>query len=724
MMRQPLNLAEHQITLAAGTTVDCLLPFGPVWVVSHRGVNVAVPASMLEFAVSTYPFRTTSLFECGLPGSSVSSSNGLLTSTQGASVNQTMKLRIYISQILEPVFGQLCHLETAIEKALLIGAAVSVSLLWDTDDALQDGVLPEATTSGNSGKENTTSTTAATFPIRSKVEVTDNTSLEGEATSSASKPLLETPVAGPDGEEQPPDSLMVQDEDQSAQNQSCIDLPTKPPTVIRRQVKSDFNRAATSVSTFGKNRPATLQQEFMWRFHHDNPKCKVIQHFSCALVGRILLQGKLYVTTTAIGFFSVFNDSTVFSSIPTLVLFELQQVKTVRKRPYAFIFQNALEFELKDGSIYFFASFLKRDKAWGLIMSLLGKKTDDGSKRPFKLSDRVQSIINAARVDIISDDETLPDISARAADEESTLDLSGPLPDPKAPFPVTRREIDITRPRSPAPYPPPTPTKDGGTGPASNYPAEPFSLRQPILHMSNVTMAEALWFTQGNPDFIFRLQVKSGSIDVSCPGWTPCVDTAESGEAWIQQLCLLPAPPSREVTLKKKMSPNPILKIPPYAPVLDEQTMIFRPGNDGKAGGCRQAMLRGITHVSNVPFTDYFTLHNRFVFTEVADGIQLDGELFFEWHKSTFFKGKVESSALAEWKEGLEDYAAFATQELQAQLATSPLKAHLKSPPSIEDEVIAPPAKLEEQVHSKSPLAIASALPFSNLTLFFITGND
>src|SRR5699024_9710159 len=78
--------------------------------------------------------------------------------------------------------------------------------------------------------------------------------------------------------------------------------------------------------THGKYRPATDDEEFRWKYQYHNSNCRVLSHFNCALSGKILLQGRMTITTTAIGFYSVFNDSTFLSLIPTIILFEIGDI--------------------------------------------------------------------------------------------------------------------------------------------------------------------------------------------------------------------------------------------------------------------------------------------------------------------------------------------------------------------------------------------------------------
>eukprot|EP01054_Gregarina_sp_Poly1_P010541 Gregarina_sp_Poly_1__10540@NODE_779_length_6326_cov_51_519093_g572_i0_p1_GENE_NODE_779_length_6326_cov_51_519093_g572_i0NODE_779_length_6326_cov_51_519093_g572_i0_p1_ORF_typecomplete_len1021_score166_36VASt/PF16016_5/6_1e15GRAM/PF02893_20/7_4e14PH_BEACH/PF14844_6/0_33_NODE_779_length_6326_cov_51_519093_g572_i04013463 len=704
------SLSIERITLSAGSTVDCLLPFGTSWLVNFKGVNLTVPAASLEFSISTYPFRTTPAFG--------DSTHWPMSVSPANMCQSASKLRHYISQFLQPAFSRSCRLDSAIDKALSIASAVSVSQFWD--DEFAGAALPELTTGGTTDDIN-----AHTFPIVSSVKFASRDDggddPSGDALSAADddSAILATPGSAKESPVESSDPKLQEARDVDPASQSA----GSGSAVINRLVKSDYRRAATSVSTFGKNRPTTMQEEFVWRFHHEDPLCRVIQQFNCALVGRILLQGKMYMTTTAIGFWSVFNDSTVFSSIPTLVLFELSQIKSVKKKPYAFIFQNAIEFELHDGTIYFFASFLKRDKAWALLMSLTDGKLDDPlNPSNAKLSAKVQSLIKASRVDVLSDADVAAFQSAANEDEP----LSSTCLD--NPFPLPRRDISFREPFSSAPYPSVTaPSID------SRY-DKPLDVSVPVLVIDNCTLAEAFYLLQIRKEYQIKLQTSMGNKDMNVSDWNPWLaqDSFDSGEAWLSEMSQLAKTPQREILMSKKMSPNSLLKIPPFASVRDSQAIFVHPTRS-------QVILSATTFLSGVPFCDYFHLINRFVFTQVQTdpkpSIQVDAEVSFQWQKSSIFRSKIESSGTQEWRESLLHLRECAKSELadflasQDSISRSPPKftspstiTSPKIPPASSSNPLATVVRLlvRPPLSSTSPLLIIAIAAFGVVVIMLI----
>lgn len=115
-------------------------------------------------------------------------------------------------------------------------------------------------------------------------------------------------------------------------------------------------------TTFGRWRPNTIDEQFLWRFNYDNPNCKMLAQFNAALHGKILIQGRLFISTTAIAFHSVFNDTTLISSIPTIVFFELKDVVSIKKKNSLMIFPNMVSFEVKGGEVYDFGSLMRRER--------------------------------------------------------------------------------------------------------------------------------------------------------------------------------------------------------------------------------------------------------------------------------------------------------------------------------------------------------------------------
>lgn len=94
----------------------------------------------------------------------------------------------------------------------------------------------------------------------------------------------------------------------------------------------------------------------------------LIESFSCALSQKLLLQGRLYLTTTHIVFHSYFNSSTIFGR-ETLISIPLVDIIKIEKRAVLF-FENSLSLLTKSGS-FVFKSLYYREQAYATLENLL-----------------------------------------------------------------------------------------------------------------------------------------------------------------------------------------------------------------------------------------------------------------------------------------------------------------------------------------------------------------
>lgn len=101
---------------------------------------------------------------------------------------------------------------------------------------------------------------------------------------------------------------------------------------------------------------------------------KIKDDFSAAIQLKILVQGKIYVSTHAIYFHSQFNDKLVFFGNKTKIKIPLKEIKSIVKQKNAVIFDNSIEILLKNGSSMFFTSFLNRNECFRLIAQMINKK--------------------------------------------------------------------------------------------------------------------------------------------------------------------------------------------------------------------------------------------------------------------------------------------------------------------------------------------------------------
>jgi len=113
-----------------------------------------------------------------------------------------------------------------------------------------------------------------------------------------------------------------------------------------------------------KSSPVTdkvIQDEFDESFSFAG---RVLDWRVCAWSKNILLQGKFYICDTCVGFFSYFNDKTVFGS-PTIVVIPWADVIRLEKASNVWI-PNSIEIFTAETS-YFFASFMEREATYNLL---------------------------------------------------------------------------------------------------------------------------------------------------------------------------------------------------------------------------------------------------------------------------------------------------------------------------------------------------------------------
>lgn len=111
-------------------------------------------------------------------------------------------------------------------------------------------------------------------------------------------------------------------------------------------------------------------------FYYDVDEIINPNNFSCALSDKILLQGKLFITSKKLVFYSWFNNASLFGT--TLIEIPKSDITYVKKE-YNMIFDNSLEVQTKN-VIFFFTSFVYRDKCYSLIRENIFGETEEMRK--------------------------------------------------------------------------------------------------------------------------------------------------------------------------------------------------------------------------------------------------------------------------------------------------------------------------------------------------------
>jgi hypothetical protein len=94
----------------------------------------------------------------------------------------------------------------------------------------------------------------------------------------------------------------------------------------------------------------------------------LINNYSCAYADKILMQGKLYVTSKKVAFRSMFNNKTFFGT--TKLIIPIEEIERVEKKYNLLIFDNSLQIVTKKSKL-FFTSFVSRDQCYNVISELV-----------------------------------------------------------------------------------------------------------------------------------------------------------------------------------------------------------------------------------------------------------------------------------------------------------------------------------------------------------------
>lgn len=140
---------------------------------------------------------------------------------------------------------------------------------------------------------------------------------------------------------------------------------------VRKNVPiiASFGEASqTSESAEGEEDDETLTKDNLLQKFALKSNTSLIDSFSCALSQKLLLQGRMYITTTHICFHSYFNSTTIFGR-ETLISIPLCEVMSVEKRS-TLIFDNVLCLVTKTSN-FLFKSFIYREQAYAILENLL-----------------------------------------------------------------------------------------------------------------------------------------------------------------------------------------------------------------------------------------------------------------------------------------------------------------------------------------------------------------
>ena len=96
----------------------------------------------------------------------------------------------------------------------------------------------------------------------------------------------------------------------------------------------------------------------------------MIRNFNCAFLGKIFLQGKVYVSNEAIYFYSLFNDKSLIKrGKATKFRLPYENMIDIQKAKNAKIFDNSIRIILSENKRVFLTSFINRNNCYNLMIA-------------------------------------------------------------------------------------------------------------------------------------------------------------------------------------------------------------------------------------------------------------------------------------------------------------------------------------------------------------------
>lgn len=324
----------------------------------------------------------------------------------------------------------------------------------------------------------------------------------------------------------------------------------------------------------------------------------------------------MFITTTAVGFYSVFNDSTFISLIPTLILIEYEEIADIRRRWNAIIFNNSIEIVLKDGQSYFFTSYVNRERAFALLMMLTNNE--------FGECDNSQ-------------------LTARAHQLRAQLDEKRDARDPDARTPSSKRSVKneaIPMPKS----------VFGAFNYAGNA-GQPAKLDVCIpMGIYSTSLTEVFNTIIADPKYDQVNHAINSDRNLSKTQWSDGSsddDQAISRRPTLEEGskrggCYLRRTQEWEQPMNTSGAAA-FLKMPEYTNVFESVKVYV---NSTGTQFIRESMV----DTTGVMYSDHIRLRNRLIVTELSSTeTQVDSDLSIIWLKSTLMKAILKSAIEKEW---------------------------------------------------------------------------
>ncbi|XP_067212768.1 uncharacterized protein [Linepithema humile] len=208
--------------------------------------------------------------------------------------------------------------------------------------------------------------------------------------------------------------------------------PKSPSHAVLRwndsQLSKPLSRSTPSMAAGGAQTPAKVsrsssrssptstssarQKKFHRHFTQVAEDERVLNYYSCALVGDILLQGHLYITPNYFAFYSNVFGYVTKLLIPTVSVLKISKEKTAR------IIPNAVAVATEEER-HVFCSLLSRDSTYKLM-----KQVWDAAMEPRPVADVLPELVSETKL-LPPDTLLVDDSEVNAEEDESSMSESG-----------------------------------------------------------------------------------------------------------------------------------------------------------------------------------------------------------------------------------------------------------------------------------------------------------